>query len=146
MEGLDDLRAARKSAGLSQQELEELTGIAQGDISKYESGSRLVSETVAQKLARHLPGTTPTRLLMANKAQAFKRAQETGDRVGALKAAESIVRYASKLPEDPELGRMLDRLVAKACRFAEQGGTDNTSDDGRDLLGSRSAQGLAVSR
>ena len=137
MEGLSDLRAARKSTGKSQQELEALSGIAQGDISKFESGAKLMSETVAQKLARHLPGTSPTGLLMSNKAHAFKKAHDRGDRIGVLKAAESIVKHAERLPEDPQLEAMLDRLVEKACRFAEHGGGEYISADNRDILGRR---------
>ena len=42
---------ARKSAGLTQKELSERTGIAQGDISKVERGSAIPSLRTLQRLA-----------------------------------------------------------------------------------------------
>jgi transcriptional regulator with XRE-family HTH domain len=118
---MTDLRTAREEAGLSQHAYSVKSGVSQSDVSKFESGAKLMGESVAQRLARYLPRTTPGELLIGNKAAAFQRAQERGDRLGVLKAAESFVKYAERLPEDPELERMLNRLVEKACEFAEGG-------------------------
>ncbi len=61
---------ARQSAGLTQKELSERTGIAQGDISKLENGNANPSIRTLQRLAsgmdmtlkvEFLPKTTPAR-------------------------------------------------------------------------------------
>lgn len=135
------LKSRRIEAGETQQGLEEKTGIAQADLSKMERGEKMMSDSIAERLAQHLPGTSASELLFSNKALAFKKAQERGDRVGVLKAARSIVEYAERLPSDPELERVLERLVDRACKFAETPqdpvyyGSD--PDEGRDLLGRR---------
>lgn len=136
------LKAARQAAGKTQAELGSEARIAQSDESKYESGEKLMPKDVASRLARHLPGTTASELLLSNKVTAFKRAQERGDRLGVLKACESIVKYAESLPADPQLDDMLDNLVRKAAGLAEgsedpQSYADGLAAEGRDILGVR---------
>ena len=48
------------AANKSQQQFAEETDTDQSDISKFESGAKMMSESVAERLAHHLPGTTPT--------------------------------------------------------------------------------------
>ena len=45
------LQAIRKAKGLTQKELSEITGIAQGDISKLENGNANPSVRTLQRLA-----------------------------------------------------------------------------------------------
>jgi|SRR3712207_1062243 transcriptional regulator with XRE-family HTH domain len=94
---LRDLQAARKPAGKTQSELAAATGLHQADISFWETGARLMGENVAERLARHLPGVSAGDL-MSNKAQAFKRAQESNDRLAVLRAAESMVNVEAHRP------------------------------------------------
>jgi transcriptional regulator with XRE-family HTH domain len=134
---LRDLQAARKAAGTTQSELAAATGLHQADISFWETGARLMGENVAERLAQHLAGVSASDLLISNKAQAFKRAQENNDRLAVLRAAESIVKFCDRLPADPELDAMLDRLVRKAVKVAEQGKESYVGDDGSDALGQK---------
>jgi len=46
-----DLRTLRKQAGLSQKQLSELSGVAQSNISAYESGRRTASPAMLQRLS-----------------------------------------------------------------------------------------------
>ena len=48
---------ARKSAGLTQTELSEKTGISQADISRLENGSRNPSVAVLERIAKALNST-----------------------------------------------------------------------------------------
>ena len=144
---MKDLRIARKSAGHTQEELEELTGIDQSVLSKMERGEKMMSDSIAERLARHLPGTSASELLVSNKALAFRKAQERGDRVGVLQAAKSIVAYCESLPTDPQLDDMLDALVAKAVGFAESPGSvvdpeEYGQEKGRNILGVRKSRFL----
>jgi transcriptional regulator with XRE-family HTH domain len=50
----NDLLEARKSKGLTQQELAEQIGKSQADISKYERGSMAIDVSVAPRLAAAL--------------------------------------------------------------------------------------------
>lgn len=46
----DNLRTIRKSAGLTQEQLDQLTGIAQGRISKIEAGANFTRKTLLRIL------------------------------------------------------------------------------------------------
>ena len=48
------LRGIRNREGISQKELEEMTSIPVSNISKYESGTRKITEAVAKKFAKAL--------------------------------------------------------------------------------------------
>lgn len=48
------LRGSRCKLGLSQKELAKMAGIHSGDISKYENGSRKITEPLAKKFAKAL--------------------------------------------------------------------------------------------
>jgi len=48
------LRGIRTREDISQKELDRLTGIPISNISKYESGSRKITESIAKKLAKAL--------------------------------------------------------------------------------------------
>lgn len=48
------LRGARARLGMTQEKLEELSGVKQGDISKIEAGKRPIGKTVAKRLAKAL--------------------------------------------------------------------------------------------
>ncbi len=134
---MTDLRTARQSAGKCQQDLAALTGLGQPDLSKLESGQMPMTEGVAEKLARHLPGTTASGLVMGNLAAGYKRARERGDRVGVLRAAESVVKYASRFDSDPSLDAALDQLTESAVRFAQGDSEEYGQEPGRDILGRR---------
>jgi transcriptional regulator with XRE-family HTH domain len=118
---LNGLEAVRKAAKKSQERFASDLGMDQSQYSRLESGAQIMGECVSQRLARHIGGSTSAaELALANKAAAFRRAMVRGDRVGVLNAAKSFVQYAEHLPDDPELDRMLDKLVDRACSFAEQ--------------------------
>ena len=53
----DNIKYFRKEKGLSQKELGEIIGVAQKQISQYESGSRLPSDDVKVRLARFFQTT-----------------------------------------------------------------------------------------
>lgn len=143
---LKDLRSARKSAGRTLAELSEETGLDPSDINKWERGEKSMSESIAQRLARHLPGTDAKALAFSNKCLSFKRAQERGDRVGVLEAAKSIVRHVDGLQQDPELEEMLDRLVTKAVRFAQGSYDPETYADGFEAEGRHPITGVRVNK
>ena len=75
---LDSLEAARKAAKKSQEQFASDLGMDQAQYTRLESGAQIMGESVAQRLARHLPTTSASSLLIGNKVAAYKRAQERG--------------------------------------------------------------------
>ena len=141
-----DLRTARNRKGLSQEELAGLTGTDQGTISAVESGTRGVSEKLAQRLGSVLD-PSGDELIIENRARAMERAIKSGDRAGVLAAAKTVVKVASRHELTPKGEKYLDDLTDKAIKFAV-GGLDfedenedeedfDAEDDGRDFAGRR---------
>jgi transcriptional regulator with XRE-family HTH domain len=134
-----DLRTARKRKGCSQQELAGLTGTDQGTISAIESGTRGVSEKLAQRLGSVLD-PSGDELIIENRAEAMARAIKEGDRAGVLAAAVTVIRVASRHQLTPEGEYYLADLTEKAIKFAQDGldfdqeDQFDSVDDGRAVL------------
>ncbi len=129
------LREARGSR--TQQLLARLIRTSQSEISRWETGEKMMSAKSAEKLAEHLPGVSAAELRFENQVAAMKRAMRDGNPEGVLSAAKTIIKLADKYPMTAEGERQLDKLVSGAIKFAksphlfdfdEYGDTENRAD------------------
>jgi uncharacterized protein len=94
------IQQAREAAGLSQSELADLSGVAQPNISAYESGTRRPSARMVQRLisaARPRPST----ILAAHRAQVLDLAR--ANKAENVRVFGSIVRGEDTADSDIDL-------------------------------------------
>lgn len=141
--GLTGLRAARKRAGLTQQELANLVGTHRENLSQWESATKGLSFKMAKRLAGHLEDAHPGEMVTANRLSAYKRAKSEGDAAGALLAVKGLIEAVGDEDLNEAGQRFLNDLADDALAFAEKssGGHEDTEvygvipDEGRDPAG-----------
>ncbi len=77
MDGASEVKQVRASAGLSQRDLADLSGVAQSNISAYESGARRPSAKMVERLRRAVK-PRPSVVLAQHRADVLRIAQRHG--------------------------------------------------------------------
>lgn len=126
------LRMVRKKAGYSQRELAELIGTSQPNIAHYESGKKVFSMKIANKVIREIGerNATGSELVLGNRLAAFKRAKGEGDLPGMLDSAKAVSKTLATTPEAMGLLKEMVGTMEEAT-----GDHDDLDGDGRDLFG-----------
>ncbi len=121
--GLTGLRAARKRAGLTQEELATLVGTHRENLSQWESATKGLSFKMAKRLAGHLEDAHPGEMVTANRLTAYKRAKSEGDAAGALLAVKGLIEAVGDEDLNEAGQRFLDDLADEALAFAGKSGS-----------------------
>ena len=117
---LTGLRAARKNAGLSQRELADLIGTDPANVAGMESAARSMSIKMGQRLSEHVD-VGSAELVIANRLNAIKKAEDGRDPAGVLKAAMDIVKLADSEKLSLEGEKFIDVIADRALKFAGVG-------------------------
>lgn len=102
---MDEVRALRRSAGLTQAELAARAGVAQPNIAAYETGRRRASEAMILRLRRAV-APAPTTAVRAHRDELLALAARHG--IGEVRVFGSV-RHGTDRP-----GSDLDLLVTAA--------------------------------
>lgn len=146
-----DITEAMANKKLSNEGLEDISGVNSSRIAAYKSGARGLGRKTAVKLARHLDAD-PDELVGENAIKRYERARDAGDREGVFKAMKSVLSVVEKHEVTKSTEANIDGILDEAVKFLEDTRSSTsglfaalpTDEDGRDPAGKRVEEFVSV--